>query len=428
MAINFILAEAWDTDPQTEPMGRSWVGWDPTRSADELWAQNRGVWRLEKKRVASERYATLSFDGVVQVVARIGGSETYQDGDALKTALIGEVLPDDHPVALALLGRRVPAQRNPVVYLDTADIDDLEDGPATARAIGSNHPVGEVGFLLTYNPDRWTWDEDEVAAAVAATRSGRRLKGNWATGSRTSGIAFGDRAFLLRQGPEPRGIMAAGSFRSGVWAAPHFDDSRTGTANYALVEWDTVLEAEEVLPLGVIQQHLPERDWTPMGGGTIIAAAVLGRLEMLWADHLAALGRDLDPRGGGQGRQVDAVRRRLVEDAAQSRLVQLFEDAGWTVEDTHLTHPYDAKATRAGETRYLEAKGTVTAGRSVLVTQGEVLHARAHQGQCVMGILSGVAFDGSGVVPGSGSLRVFDWDPDAGRLEPATYTYVPPAE
>ena len=59
MAINFILAPAWDTDPQVEAMGRSWVGWDPTRTDAELWDTNRGVWRLSKRRVADERYACL---------------------------------------------------------------------------------------------------------------------------------------------------------------------------------------------------------------------------------------------------------------------------------------------------------------------------------------------------------------------------------
>lgn len=428
VAINFILAKAWATDPATETMGRSWVGWDPARTADELWETNRGVWRLSAQRMAKERFATLSYGGVVQVVARIEGAETFQDHGAPKTALVGPVLPDNHPVAAALLGRAVPAQRNPVVYLDTREVDDMGDVAARPSPARSHVPEG---FLLTYNPDRWTWDEAEVATAVAVTRSGRSYKGDWATGIRSSGIEPGDRAFLLRQGREPRGIVAAGTFRSRIGTGPHFDTARAGEATYALVNWDTVLEPAEILPVSVLQDAIPEHNWTPLGGGTSLPPAVLDRLEAVWSDHVRELGRGevAPPRRGGQGWEKDPLRRKVIEKEAQARLMRCFDAAdGWLVVDTHAHHPYDAIATRGGETWYLEAKGTVTAGETVLVTRGEVEHARAHRGECVMGVLSGVEFDGDDVIAGSGSLRVYDWDPDAGALTPVTFSYAPGRE
>ena len=69
---------------------------------------------------------------------------------------------------------------------------------------------------------------------------------------------------------------------------------------------------------------------------------------------------------------------------------------GWDVEDTHLNAPYDAIARKGSQIQYLEAKGTMSEGDSVLVTSGEVDWARDHPDQCVMGIVSGIRFGAAG--------------------------------
>ncbi|GAC1475232.1 MAG: hypothetical protein NVSMB9_27250 [Isosphaeraceae bacterium] len=63
-------------------------------------------------------------------------------------------------------------------------------------------------YLLTWNPKRHAWANLE--AEVRATTEGRLVyRHRWSSGS-TKRIRRGDRLFLLRQGVEPRGIMAAG--------------------------------------------------------------------------------------------------------------------------------------------------------------------------------------------------------------------------
>ncbi|WP_444664297.1 protein NO VEIN domain-containing protein [Cellulomonas sp. CW35] len=426
MAINFALTRATSEDPRVDPMARSWYGWDPTRTDAELWAANRGVWRLDEKSVAAERYATLSFDGVVQVVTRIEGLEPYVDGVVAKKALTGEVLPRHHPVARALLGWPVPAQRNPVAYLETGDV---EAAAETSSAVRPSSAASTSGFLLTYNPAVWVWPPDDLTAAIDVTRSGGLYRDSWATGGRTSGVAPGDRAFLLKQGAGQRGVVAAGRFASGVFQAPDFREGSEGPVNYAQVEWDTVLDPDDVLPLDILQARIPDAGgWTPRSSGTRIADGPLAALEKLWAEHLDAMGSGTPTVRRAQGWEANPVLRREVEDAAQARLMEHFRDRGWSVRDTHTTEPYDAVATRGDETRYLEAKGTRTAGDSVLVTRGEVLHARAHPGECVLGILSDVSLGLEGHVdPCSGRLRVLPWDVEAGQLEPTAYAYTPPA-
>jgi hypothetical protein len=76
MAVNFLLTRARDVPPG-DPLGRTWAGWKATANDDQLWEVNRGVWILGS-RVDSERIATLSFDGRVQVVAEIDGRTRHE--------------------------------------------------------------------------------------------------------------------------------------------------------------------------------------------------------------------------------------------------------------------------------------------------------------------------------------------------------------
>lgn len=128
-----------------------------------------------------------------------------------------------------------------------------------------------------------------------------------------------------------------------------------------------------------------------------------------------------------QAFMIDAERRKAIEDLAQDRLTQHFTRLGWRVVDTHLTSPFDARASRGTEVRYLEAKGTTSQARAVLVTRGEVDWARAHQGQCVMGIVRDITFTSAGAIdPNSGTLRLVNWDPDQGELRAIQYEWEPP--
>ena len=83
------------------------MGWKATATDDQLWEINRGVWALGS-RVASERIATPSFDGRVQVVAEINGRTRYDVDGVTKWALSGSVLRPGDPVHDRLKGSLAP--------------------------------------------------------------------------------------------------------------------------------------------------------------------------------------------------------------------------------------------------------------------------------------------------------------------------------
>lgn len=291
-------------------------------------------------------------------------------------------------------------------------------------------------FVVTYNPARWDWGRERERWERKTARDTSVL-GRWSIGSRTGGITpQQDRAFLLRQGQGPRGIIGSGIFVSEAYQDDHFDETRLGDlANYADICWDRILSDEDALPLAELDAHVPGLQWRAglQGSGVMLRPPGDDALERLWAAHLGLVPRSRSggraPRGPGAGQvwQDDPVRRKAVEDHGQRLLEQHYRDQGWHVQDVRHGNSFDATATKGSQVRYLEAKGTETDGRTVKVTVGEVRFAEVHRGECVLGVVSGIRFgpDGS-LVEESGRLEVHNWDPSTGTLEPTGFDWTPP--
>jgi len=103
---------------QEDPMGRDWYGWDDDLDLDEVFDQNRGLWRLSS-RATNEHVATFSHNGIIKIVAEIDEIEVYGFTDPAKppkSAIIGRVLRSG-PIWQALIGAEVDSHRNPVTYI-----------------------------------------------------------------------------------------------------------------------------------------------------------------------------------------------------------------------------------------------------------------------------------------------------------------------
>ncbi len=99
-----------------DPLGRSWLGYDPQRSAADNWDVNRGAWTLDPMRVERCDLAVFSHRGLVVFVAQLSGVERVPDFGGYKGRwqLAGTPL-TGHP----LEGRPQPVPRsfgNPIAY------------------------------------------------------------------------------------------------------------------------------------------------------------------------------------------------------------------------------------------------------------------------------------------------------------------------
>jgi 5-methylcytosine-specific restriction protein A len=173
-----------------------------------------------------------------------------------------------------------------------------EDIGATVEHAGKSPQSGSINaghaataYILTWNPDNWHWAE--LAKTVAHVRSGEALEDRWSSGN-TKTIPIGSRVFLLRQGVEPRGIMASGWTTAEPEEGPHWDQERRrrgDLANFVGFAYEAILdpESEPLLdprdfPPGPVQ----DVHWAPPASGTSIPTAAAAQLERLWANHIEA--------------------------------------------------------------------------------------------------------------------------------------------
>jgi 5-methylcytosine-specific restriction protein A len=142
-------------------------------------------------------------------------------------------------------------------------------------------------FLLTWNPDSQGWPDDDYSAAVEAAAVGVAPPDRWSVGLRKSGIAAGDRAYMVRQRHE-RGIVASGWFTDGIYEDEHWDGSGRKTA-YANVEFDVVLPVSDRLDIDVLKRRVPAVVWDRLqGSGVAVVPPNDSLLERVWKAHVGS--------------------------------------------------------------------------------------------------------------------------------------------
>ena len=138
-------------------------------------------------------------------------------------------------------------------------------------------------FILTWNPARFHWGEYD--RNVEKTASGETVEDAWSVGNLRSGIAAGDRAYLLRQGKSLRGIVASGHFTSGeIYSNRHWDDSEESDKEtwYADVVWDTLVPVEHRLSIETLLEQVPFHWNNLYASGNRIPEDAATRLDELW--------------------------------------------------------------------------------------------------------------------------------------------------
>ncbi len=148
-------------------------------------------------------------------------------------------------------------------------------------------------FLLTWNPERFV-EWDDLAETEAMTARGETYRGDWSSGN-TKSIVEGDRLFLLKQGPQPRGIMGSGWAVSCCYEADHWDEAKAAAGRKSLfveVEFDRILDPESgpiLSPSAFSTGALSRVYWRPPASGFPITEEAGLELESAWRAHLLAI-------------------------------------------------------------------------------------------------------------------------------------------
>lgn len=145
-------------------------------------------------------------------------------------------------------------------------------------------------FLLTWNPKRWHWDEEDYENTVTKTRRGEAVASDWSSGN-TRRIAPGDRVFLLRQGTD-RGIIGVGRATSASQQTAHWDESRQGEKSWC-VNWqiEVLLPTADRLAIEELMAADLGVPWNNLvASGVQVPLASEEQLGTLWCNHLARVG------------------------------------------------------------------------------------------------------------------------------------------
>jgi hypothetical protein len=142
--------------------------------------------------------------------------------------------------------------------------------------------------MLTWNPRQGR--PPDLGYAVGHIVRGKPCRWEWSTGSRKD-LPVGSRVFLVRQGVEPRGIVACGF----TLTAPKQNDESHDHSQYCKIAWTMALDAEggEVLSLGAIGENkfLAEVPWGIAGGGREFRYEEATEVERLWSELLSGLNK-----------------------------------------------------------------------------------------------------------------------------------------
>lgn len=142
-------------------------------------------------------------------------------------------------------------------------------------------------FLMTWNPARWHWDDLERQLQELQTQGS--FEGRWSCGNRRD-LPVGSRAFLIKLGEEPRGIMGAGMTLTVPEEGPHYDPALADEgkrAFYIRIRWFSMHRLPQIPFERLTHQPFSDVHWAAQAAGVEIPAGVAYALtaELAVAAH-----------------------------------------------------------------------------------------------------------------------------------------------
>ena len=146
-------------------------------------------------------------------------------------------------------------------------------------------------LLLTWNPQRWDWHDH--AQQASDVQRGASVDHDWSTGN-TKAIGVGETVVLLRQGVNPKGIIASGVTTSSHHESPHYDPHRAAKGdvmNAVKVRFDRLLDSNSQKPLSTAVfagTAASDVNWNTPASGIRIGPDACRVIEGAWIEYYRA--------------------------------------------------------------------------------------------------------------------------------------------
>lgn len=141
-------------------------------------------------------------------------------------------------------------------------------------------------FLFAWNPKKWAWENLEQD--IDLLQQTGRVTEMWSMAGHKK-VRPGDRAFLVKLGKKPTGIIGAGFVATEPFLAPHFNKSINKLVPRVYVDFEALLnpEKEPILSIDILKQgNLSKQHWTPEQSGISIRPELTRELEAVWFNFL----------------------------------------------------------------------------------------------------------------------------------------------
>lgn len=140
-------------------------------------------------------------------------------------------------------------------------------------------------FLFAWNPKKWNWTTLEQN--IDQIEQTGRTTEKWSVVSHKK-IKVGDRAFLMKLGEEPKGIMAAGFAATAPFLSKHWN-GEDKLVHRVLIDFEVILnpKLDPLLGIDILNNgNLAKVNWTPQSSGIEINPEVTDELEAIWFNFL----------------------------------------------------------------------------------------------------------------------------------------------
>jgi 5-methylcytosine-specific restriction protein A len=137
-------------------------------------------------------------------------------------------------------------------------------------------------FLFAWNPKKWKW-ENLSEAAIEANQTGKYID-NWSCGN-IKQIKKGDRAFLIKLGKHPKGIIGSGFVVSDIYKEKHWDKERAMKnikVNKVDIEFDVLSEIPIINDDELKVEMFKGQIWYTQMSGISIKESIAKELEKIW--------------------------------------------------------------------------------------------------------------------------------------------------
>ena len=159
-------------------------------------------------------------------------------------------------------------------------------------------------YLFAWNPKLWNWPELPSMRA----RLGRRgfVDFEWSSG-RAREIEPGSRAFMVKLGVPPKGIIGSGVTMTTPISGPHWIEEKASlgvSTNYVQLRMERLFDAPPITLDDLAKPPFSRYRWAVRQSGTYVPEPLADALETLWETRVASLERP------ARRKNVTAKRRR----------------------------------------------------------------------------------------------------------------------